>query len=104
MNGDATFSGLESCRLGMAGVHVGGNASFINNTLADPDAIEIVLNHIDKNLSCDNNSAVWDSAETSMNSIFPRMPQPNKVNGKRSGQCLLSTPVTVGGPSGPGPF
>ena len=104
VKGDATFSGLESCWLGMARVHVGGNASFINNKLADPDAIEIVLNHIDKNLSCHNNSAVWDSAETSQNSIFPRTPQPNTVIGKRSGQCVLSTPVTMGGPSGPGPF
>jgi hypothetical protein len=104
VNGDATFSGVKSCWLGMARVHVGGNASFVNNKLADPDAIEIVLNHIDKNLSCHNNSAVWDSAETSMNTIFPRTLQRNKVNGARSGQCVLSTPVTMGGPSGPGPF
>ena len=104
VTGDATFSGLKSCWLGMARVHVGGNASFINNKLADPDAIEIVLNHVDKNLSCHNNSAVWNGAETSINSIFPRTPQPNTVNGNRSGQCVLSTPVTKGGPSGPGPF
>lgn len=104
VSGDATFSGLQSCWLGMARVHVAGNASFINNKLADPDAIEIVLNQIDKNLSCHNNSAVWDSAEATQNSLFPRTPQPNTVHGKRSGQCVLSTPVKKGGPSGPGPF
>ncbi len=104
VTGDATFTGLKSCWLGMARVHVGGNASFINNHLADPDAIEIVLNHVNENLACHGNSAVWDSAETTMNSVFPRTPQPNTVHGTRSGQCVLSTPVTKGGPSGPGPF
>jgi hypothetical protein len=104
VGGNVTISGLKSCWLGMARVHVGGSASFINDQLGDPDAIEIVSNHIHKNLSCSGNSAVWDSHELSMTANFPRGAEPNTVGGKRSGQCTLSTPTTQGGHSGPGPF
>ena len=75
-----------------------------NNKLGDPDAIEIEANHVGKNLSCQGNSSVWDSHELSMTSNFPRGPSPNTVHGKRSGQCVLATPTTMGGPSGPGAF
>ena len=104
VSGDAAFTGLESCWLGMARVHVGGNASFIDDKLADPDAIEIVLNHVDKNLSCHKTTARSGTAPSRPKQHFPAYAQPNTVSGKRSGQCVLATPVTKGGPSGPGPF
>jgi hypothetical protein len=77
--------------------------------MADPDAMEIGSDVIGGNLACKANtnlvpasSAVWDSHEANANngSFFPRVPEPNKVKGKRSGQCLRSTPTTQGGPSG----
>jgi hypothetical protein len=64
---------------------------------------EIVLNHIHGNLNCRRNSMVWDSGDLTDN-LFPRDPQPNTVDGKRRGQCVLSSPTTEGGPLGPGPF
>jgi hypothetical protein len=103
-HGNLNVTGLKSCWLGVARVNVHGNVGFTNNKLADPDAIEIIANHVGKNLSCAGNSSVWDSTETSMTANFPRAPEPDAVHGKRSGQCVLSTPVTMGGPSGPGPF
>ena len=102
--GSLRISGLTSCWLGVARVQVHGNLSFINDKLGDPDAIEILANHVGSNLSCTGNSAVWDSADAKPNQQFPRIAEPNTVHGKRSGQCVLSSPTTMGGPSGPGPF
>jgi hypothetical protein len=102
--GNLAIRSLKSCYLGVIRDHVHGNLSFVNNKLGDPDAIEIEANVVGKNLSCFGKSSVWNSHETSMTSNFPRAPQPNTVHGKRSGQCVLSTPITMGGPSGPGLF
>jgi hypothetical protein len=102
--GNIAISNMRSCWLGVARVHVGGALSFTNDKFSDGDAIEILSNRIGRNLVCKGNSSVWDSAETTMTGEYPRMPAPNKVHGKRSGQCKLASPATMGGPSGPGPF
>ena len=77
-----------------------------NNQLADPDGIEILSNTISDNIGCWANSYVWDSSEANFaqTRLFPRTPQPNTVGGHRFGQCVLSSPTTMGGPLGPGPF
>ena len=75
----------------------------IDDQMADPDAIEIVLNQIQGNLNCQDNSMVWDSGDLSED-LYPRAPQPNTVGGNRIGQCVLASPATEGGPPGPGPF
>lgn len=103
VGGSVTISNVSSCWMGLARVHVAGSVSYVNNQLADPDAIEIVSNVIQGNLSCQGNSMTWDSGELS-NNLFPRVPQPNTVLGKRSGQCEHASPKDQGGPSGPGPF
>ena len=103
IGGNLSITNVASCWLGTARVHIGGNASYVNNQLADPDAIEIVLNDIHGNLNCVGNTMVWDSGELS-DALYPRVPQPNTVHGKRSGQCVLASPATEGGPSGPGSF
>jgi hypothetical protein len=74
-----------------------------NNQMADPDAIEILSNHVHRNLNCRRNSMVWDSSDIG-EELFPREPHPNTVDGNRKGQCVLSSPTTEGGPSGPDPF
>jgi hypothetical protein len=84
-------------------VHVGGNLDMLHNQLADPDAIEIISNDISGNLLCQKNSRVWDSADLS-ESLYPRLAEPNSVDGHRIGQCVLASPASEGGPSGPGPF
>jgi hypothetical protein len=104
INGNLDVIGLSSCWLGVARVHVGGNLGMLHNKLADPDAIEIIANHISGNLLCQQNSQVWDSADLSESGLYPRLPEPNSVGGRRIGQCVLASPMTEGGPSGPGPF
>jgi hypothetical protein len=100
-----SISGLNSCWLGVARVRIGGNATFRHDQLADRDAIEILDNHVKENLSCFDNSMVWDSAEISpTGALFPRQPEPNHVGGSRLGQCVLSSPTTENGPLGPGVF
>ena len=103
VGGNLSISNVSSCWMGTARVDVGGNASYINNQLADPDAIEIVFNTIHGNLNCRGNSMTWDSGDLTDN-LYPRAPQPNTVFGKRGGQCVLASPATEGGPFGPGPF
>lgn len=103
VGGNVNVSGVSSCWMGLARVDVAGNASYISDQMADPDAIEIVLNTIHGNLNCQGNSMTWDSGDLSED-LFPRDPQPNTVDGKRNGQCVLSSPMSEGGPLGPGPF
>jgi hypothetical protein len=97
------ISDLTSCWLGVARVHIHGNATFKDDQLADPDAIEILDNHVGENLACYDNSMVWDSADLT-NDLYPRQPEPNTVGGQRLGQCVLASAPTQGGQSGPGPF
>jgi hypothetical protein len=105
VGGEVSISGLRSCWLGVARVHVRDDVSFVRNQLADPDAIEILANHIRGDLACFGNSMVWNSADISpTGDLFPRQPEPNTVNGHRRGQCVLASPLTPGGPLGPGPF
>jgi hypothetical protein len=93
--------GLTSCYLGVAREHVGGNVDLINNQLADPDAAEILENHISGNLLCEQNSQVWDSFEAvPAGPLFPRVPDRNEVSGHRVGQCVLASAETEGGPLG----
>ncbi len=105
IQGNLRVSNLTSCFLGIARVHV-TDMRVNDNRLADPDAIEILNNNISNNLICNGNSKVWDSSEASFgqHGLYPRTPQPNTVEGQRSGQCVLASPPTRGAPPGPGPF
>jgi hypothetical protein len=104
IHGNVKVAGLQSCWLGLARLHVRGSVTLSNNNLADPDAIEVLANKISGNLACRANSMMWNSAEQSFGGLFPRVALPNKVSGHRSGQCVLASPMTEGGPLGPGPF
>jgi hypothetical protein len=103
VGGNLSVTGLTSCWLGIARVHVSGNLRLLENQLADPDAIEILANRIGGNLICQQNSQVWDSADET-EALYPRAPEPNTVSGLRAGQCVFSSPVTEGGPLGTSPF
>jgi hypothetical protein len=108
VHGNLTVTGLESCWLGLARDRVSGNVRLVRDLLADPDAIEVLSNTIAGNLSCQENSRLWNSSEQEFESLFPRESQPNKVNGNRSGQCVNSSPETQEalekGEFGSGPF
>lgn len=105
IGGSLRISGLHSCWLGVARVGIAHSARFVGNQLADPDAIEIINNHIGGDLACMDNSRVWDSADiSSTGSLYPRQPEPNTVGGARRGQCVLASPATDSSPPGPGEF
>jgi hypothetical protein len=114
---NVVISGLKTCWLGLARDKIGGSLAITNNTLADPDGIEVLANQIEKNLGCVGNShpaatsppgaqPVYDSAEAnpSAMTIYPRVAEPNTVGGTRSGQCTLASPSIPTGSAGPGPF
>jgi hypothetical protein len=106
IGGGVSVTGLTSCWMGLARLHVGGDVRVINDQLADPDGPEILSNHIAGDLSCFHNSTTWDSSEASFgqSTLYPRTPHPNTVLDDRQGQCVLASPATQGGPSGPGRF
>lgn len=101
--GSLSIENLTSCWLGVARVNSGGGMWFVNDQLADPDAIEIISNNIGGDLVCSHDSRVWDSADAGAHQ-FPRIAEPNTVGGTRRGQCKLSSPTHRGGSQGPGPF
>jgi len=103
VGGDVRISSYLACWMGVVQVHVGNTMAFTGNKLADPDAIEILANHITGSLICRGNSMVWNSSENG-NGLFPRTPHPNTVGRNRRGQCVLASPTSPGGPLGPGPF
>ncbi len=108
VGGNVTISGLHTCWLGLARDKITGNTKINRNDLGDPDGIEILSNKIGMNLSCKGNThpsgmppgtkPVWDSAEAGYPGLYPRISEPNKVGGKRSGQCVKGSPVVLGGP------
>lgn len=104
IHGSLTIANVQSCWMGTARVALWGNATYVNNRLADPDAIEIVSNKIHGDLTCFRNSMVWDSGEATSTGLFPRNPQPNTVHGDRVGQCVLNSPTSPTDPPGPGLF
>jgi hypothetical protein len=100
IGGSLSIAGMHSCWLGVARAHVGRNVRVTNNQLADPDAIEILANDINGNLTCHGNSMAWDGYDLGAH-LYPRAKDPNTVGGERSGQCFRSTPTHRNGPYGP---
>ena len=56
VGGNFNISGLTSCWLGSLRVQIGGSAAWNNNTMGDPDAMEIGSNVINGNMTCFGNS------------------------------------------------
>lgn len=93
IGGDLTMTGLRTCWLGALRNNVHKNVVDANNTMADPDADEILANHIDGSIACfDNSPAVQygDSASS-----------PNKVERHASGECAFNVRQPNPSPSGP---
>jgi hypothetical protein len=102
VGGNVTITGLTSCWLGLTHSQFDGSIHVLNNQLADPDAIEVLDNDIAGNIVCEQNSMMWDSADIT-EELYPRMWEPNRVSGKRVGQCVVAPPLTLDGTS-PGAF
>jgi hypothetical protein len=103
IEGMLAVSRLHSCWFGITHNTEIHNVRVIRNQLADPDAVEILDNTITHNIICRGNSMMWDSADTVEGSLYPRQWEPNRVGGRRAGQCVTAPALTEGG-SSPGPF
>lgn len=79
LNGNISVSGLQTCWFGFIRNQVHGNVLLADNTFADPDAMEIVSNHIWGSLACYGNDPAPQVGDSEG--------QPNVVKGRALGQC-----------------
>lgn len=79
INGNVSVYNYQSCWFGLIRDQIHGTVTLRNNTLADPDAMEVVTNTIYGNLACSNNSPAPQVGDSGGN--------PNIVKGKKTGQC-----------------
>lgn len=88
INGGASISGLSTCWAGFIRNQVNGTVSVTDNTMGDPDAIEIGLNVIHGALACSGNSLAFPgTGGVPTNSFDGSPPNANTVTGMESGQC-----------------
>ncbi len=103
ISGNLSISDMRTCYIGLARDVVQRSINLTENTLGDKDAIEVLQNQVLGNLVCEDNTHVWDSAETGKG-LFPRKLERNRVTGEREGQCEKASPIKKGGKSAGGPF
>jgi hypothetical protein len=95
VNGGASMVGLQTCWMGFIHNQANGGVTINNNTMGDPDAIEIGLNSIHGGLACsgnlrDPNSHILPddgSGGVPTNFFDGNGPFPNTVTGQETGQC-----------------
>ena len=97
IGGNMNISGLTSCWLGSIRNQVGRSATFVGNTLGDPDGFEIANNLVNGNMGCSGNAPAVQFGDTGA--------APNIVGGFASGECgfnvVLPNPPSEAG-EGPG--
>jgi len=97
VGGNVVMTGIQSCWQGTIRVEVGGSVIDTGNTLADPDASEVVGNTISGNIVCNGNSPAVQYGDSGA--------APNTVHGNAIGQCgfdvLQPDPFFDGGGSQP---
>ena len=97
IGGNLRVTGLHSCWLGGLREKVGGSVTYLDNTMADPDAMELETNQIQGNLICAGNSPA--------NQMGDATGKPNSVGGFATGQCGFGVrkPNPPAAPASPGP-
>ncbi len=94
IGGNVSVVGVQSCFFGAFRLKVGGSFSFVDNTMADPDANEVLTNEIKGNLICSGN--------TPANQFGDSHGSTNNVGGFATGQCgfgvLQPNPAPSSGP------
>lgn len=89
INGGATISGRSTCWTGFIRNQVNGAVTIANNTMGDPDAIEVGLNSIKGALVCYGNALAFPGpGGVPTNSFDGSPPNPNSVTGAETGQCI----------------
>ena len=93
IGGSLTIAQLQTCWMGALRNHVQGNVFTAHNTMADPDADEVLANHVGGNIACFNNSPATQYGDS--------MSSPNRVRGQASGECSFNVRKPNPAPSGP---
>jgi hypothetical protein len=79
VHGNVVIRRLHSCWLGVIRNTVGGSVRLIGNRFGDPDAMEIVTNHVSGNLACFNNQPAAQTGDSQGDK--------NIVLGQKRGEC-----------------
>ena len=88
INGASSISGMSTCWMGFIRNRATGGVTVNNNTMGDPDAIEIGLNTIDGGIACSGNALAFPGpGGVPTNSFDGSPPNPNVVHGPETGQC-----------------
>ena len=96
VGGNLTMSGLTSCWLGAIRNQVGGDATFNNDTMGDPDGLEIDTNLVNADMTCLSNSPAVQFGDSGA--------APNIVGGIAIGQCAFSLVLPSPAPEAGAPF
>jgi hypothetical protein len=79
IGGSLRVTGMRSCWFGAIYLSVHGSVTVSGNTMADPDAMEVVTNTIYRNFTCRSNKPAIQFGDSDGTS--------NKVAGQATGQC-----------------
>jgi hypothetical protein len=93
IGGNLTMIGLKSCWLGALRNSVRGSVFVAGNTMADPDAMEILANHIRGSIACFNNSPAVQYGDSGSS--------PNQVKRHAFGECAFNVRQPNPSPGGP---
>jgi hypothetical protein len=93
IGGDLTMTGLKSCWLGALRNSVRGNVFVASNTMADPDAMEILANLVRGSIACFSNSPAVQYGDSASS--------PNQVKRHAFGECAFSVLQPNPSPGGP---
>jgi hypothetical protein len=93
IGGNLTMTGLRSCWLGALRNSVRGNVFVAGNSMADPDAMEILANHVRGSIACFGNSPAVQYGDSGSS--------PNQVKRHAFGECGFNVLQPNPAPNGP---
>jgi hypothetical protein len=93
IGGDLRIAGLQTCWMGALRNQVGGSIFTGFNTMADPDANEVLANVVRGNIACVGNTPATQYGDSASS--------PNQVRGTAFGECAFSVRQPNPAPSGP---
>jgi hypothetical protein len=93
ISGNLSITRLRTCWMGALRNQVQGSIFTAHNTMADPDANEVLANHVRGSIACFNNSPATQYGDS--------MSSPNRVQGRAFGECAFKVRQPNPAPSGP---
>ncbi len=93
IGGSLTITGLQTCWMGALRNQMRGNVLVLNNTMADPDAGEVLANRINGSIACFSNSPAPQFGDSGGS--------PNQVRGAAFGECAFNVRQPNPAPNGP---